>query len=84
MADPTDGNDCGKAPPKPDAAAGDEKLTEQQAADRYDQNLDAGAWDHDAAAAGTDPITEAYRELLRRKYTRVAEGRKKGENEERT
>jgi hypothetical protein len=56
----------------PKTAVGDDKLTEKRAVDRYNETLDAGAWDYDAAANGTDEITEAYRELLRRKYARAA------------
>jgi len=80
MAEPTDGEDAEKEALKSEATAGDGD-TEKQAADRYNQSLDAGAWDHDAAAAGIDPVTKAYKELLRRKYIRAAEDRKKGEKE---
>ena len=39
-----------------------------QTVDRYNAGLDQDAWDYDAAAEGRDEVTQAMRELQRRKY----------------
>jgi hypothetical protein len=65
LAKNDDGNDSLKPDDKEAEVVSDDKITEKQGGDRYHQTLDAESWDYDAAAEGTDEVTEAYRELLR-------------------
>jgi hypothetical protein len=72
LINPANNDNAGEDTAKPEVPpAGDGTLTPEQAAKRYDAGLDAGAWDYDAAAAGTDEVTEAYRKLIVEKYRRA-------------